>query len=370
MRFDRTLPKGASVAWKMVLAALGWLILISGLHFWINGGGSGRFQVRLGYMPVVTNLAAPLLDHLTRDGDGIRFRAMKFASFAEMAEALRNGQIQAAFMIAPLAIVLHQQGEDVRVVMIGNRHESTLVARKELKAHSVADLEGRTVAVPMRYSGHNLCLLRQIEELGLENRLRIVEMNPPDMASALATGSLDAYYVGEPFAAMTLQAGESSLVQYVEEIWPGFICNLVVVRQSFIDSRPEAVATLVAAAARAGLWARSHPGAAARIANRYWKQPLEVVEYALSTPPNRVVYDRFCPKSEELQKMADLMARYGLVEDNTIDGLVEDRFARQVDLARITDLNSVMETATAPRRATGVDLAKTDAGLSPGPQRR
>jgi NitT/TauT family transport system substrate-binding protein len=195
-------------------------------------------------------------------------------------------------------------------------------------------------------------------------------MNPPDMASALAAGSLDAYYVGEPFAAVTLQQGESSLIQYVEEIWPDFICNLVVVRQSFIDSRPEAVATLVAAAARAGLWARSHTAAAARIANRYWKQPLEVVEYALSTPPNRVVYDRFCPKSGELQEMADLMTRYGLVEDNTIDGLVEDRFARKVDLARITDLNSVMETATAPRRATVVDLAKTDAGSSPDPRRR
>ena len=60
----------------------------------------------MGYMPVITNLASPLLDYATRDGDGVRFRALKFASFAEMAEALRNNQIQAAFMIAPLSIVL------------------------------------------------------------------------------------------------------------------------------------------------------------------------------------------------------------------------------------------------------------------------
>ena len=80
-----------------------------------------------------------------------------------MAEALRNGQIQAAFIIAPLAIVLRQQGEDVRVIYIGNRHESTLVARSELNATKLADLEGKTVAVPMRYSGHNLGILKQLE---------------------------------------------------------------------------------------------------------------------------------------------------------------------------------------------------------------
>ena len=128
--------------------------------------------------------------------------------------------------------------------------------------------------------------------------------------------------------------------------------------------------TLVATAARAGLWARSHPKEAARIANRYWKQPLKVVEYALLTPPDRVVYDRFRPKTEELQEMADLMARYGLLEDSAIDGLVENRFARQVDLTQITDLKSVMETAYARRHGKGAVLAKTDPGALPHPLRR
>ncbi len=348
MRFKPEIPRGVSAAWRIVLVALCWLVLISWLHQRVNGDHHKRVEVRMGYMPVVTNLAAPMLDYLTREGDGIRFKAMKFASFAEMAEALRNGQIQAAFMIAPLAIVLRQQGEDMKVVLIGNRNESTLVARRDLDIHGISDLAGKTVAVPMRYSGHNLCLLRQMESLGLQGQIRIVEMNPPDMASALATGSLDAYYVGEPFAAVTLQRRESSLVQHVEDAWPGFICNLVVVRQRFIDEAPKAVSALVCSAARAGLWAEKHPLKAARIVNRYWKQPPEVVKYALTTPKGRIVYDQFCPRTDELQKIADLMVRYHLIGSNDIQGLVEDRFARDADLKQITDLKSILKAAYPP----------------------
>jgi NitT/TauT family transport system substrate-binding protein len=207
----------------------GWCF-ISWLHDRLNNRPANQKVVRMGYMPVVTNLAAPLLDYVSRHGAGVHFEAVKFSSFAEMAEALRNDSIQAAFIIAPLAVVLRQQGVDVKVVLIGSRHESTLVARKSLNAKRLEDLSGRTIAVPMRYSGHNLCLLKMIEEKGLGGKIRVVEMNPPDMAAALTSGALDAYFVGEPFAAQTVLSGDADVVDYVESMWPGFICNLVLVK--------------------------------------------------------------------------------------------------------------------------------------------
>ncbi len=91
-------------------------------------------------------------------------------------------------------------------------------------------------------------------------------MNPPDMAAAMATGSLDAYFVGEPFAAKTVFAGESKVLYYVEQIWPGFICNLLIVKQEFIHKYPDDVKLLVQAAARSGYWARNNSEEAARIA--------------------------------------------------------------------------------------------------------
>jgi NitT/TauT family transport system substrate-binding protein len=329
--------------WRIGVAAAGWLLLISGSHWWLNLDHSERRVITMGYMPVITNLAAPLLDYAARDGDGARFRALKFASFAEMAEALRNNQIQAAFMIAPLSIVLRQQGEDVKIIYIGNRHESTLVVRRDLNVKQLSGLSGKTLAVPMRYSGHNLSILQLMEETGLAGKINIVEMNPPDMASALASGALDAYYVGEPFAAQTLKSGDASLIHYVEDVWKNFICNLVLVRQDFIKNNPEIVQMLVQGAARSGIWAGKNPHSAARIASEYWNQPLDLVEYALTAPQKRIVYDRYVPKHEEMQQIADLMVRFDLIENNNIAGLIEDRFAKAADVDGVTDLACILQ---------------------------
>jgi NitT/TauT family transport system substrate-binding protein len=268
---------------------------------------------------------------------------MKFSSFAEMAEALRNGNLQAGFMIAPLSVVLHQQGTGVKIVYIGNRNESTLVYRKDLKVKDFSDLSGKTIAVPMRFSGHNLATRRLAEKFGITGgNLNIVEMNPPDMPSALATGAIDAYFVGEPFAAKTVYADEAKVLHHVEEIWPGFICNLVVVRQDVIEKHPDWVKNLVQGAARAGIWAGRHPREAAQILSRYWNQPADFVEYALTTPPDRIVYDRFAPKHEEIQHLSEEMKRFNLIESADINGLVDDRFAREANLDGITDLSSIL----------------------------
>jgi NitT/TauT family transport system substrate-binding protein len=345
MRFS--IPGWRGILWsypsRIGILAIVWMLFIAGAHYWLNMEHDPRQVVTMGYMPVITNLAAPLLDYASMDGKNpIRYRALKFASFAEMAEALRNDEIQAAFIIAPLSIVLRQQGEDVKVVYIGNRHESTLVVRKDLHARKLADLSGRTIAVPMRYSGHNLVLLKLLAEAGLEQKINVVEMNPPDMASAMASGSLDAYFVGEPFAAQTLKFGASELFFYVEDVSPGFICNLLLVRHQFIEKQPEVVRSLVQGAVRSGLWARQNIAEAAQIASRYWGQPLELVKYALKTPPDRIVFDKYIPVKGELQEMADLMVRFKLIETGVTTGLVEDRFAREANIDGIDGIDSIL----------------------------
>ncbi len=336
------LKQAIPLPWLTAFAALAWLVLIASLHTHLNKTGNDRKVIRLGYMPVITNLAAPILDHATRNGSGIRFKAVKFTSFSVMAESLRNNEIDAAFMIAPLAIVLRQQGEDVKVVCIGNRHESTLVTRKELNIQSFDGLAGRTVAVPLRFSGHNLSLLELMEKNPLAQGIRVVEMNPPDMAQALAAGSLDAYYVGEPFAAQTVTTGQADVLCYVEEVWNRFICNLILVRQDLIESDRHAVFQLVQGAARSGIWAAGHPHETARIASKYWNQEADLIKYAMTTPPNRILYDQFIPSKMEMQEIANRMVQYGLIKNNTIQGLVEPLFARNANLTGVTGISSIL----------------------------
>jgi NitT/TauT family transport system substrate-binding protein len=326
---------------RIAILSLLWLILISALHYRLNIYEGSRQVLTMGYMPVISNLSAPLLDYASRNGEGIRFKALKFSSFAEMAEALRNNEIQTAFIIAPLAILLKQQGVDVKIVYIGNQNESTLVVRKGLHAEQLSDLRGRTIAIPMRYSGHNLALLQQLQKEGLSQDIHIVEMNPPDMASALFTGALDAYFVGEPFAAQTIRSGEAEKLYFAEEFCPDFICNLLITRQSVIDEDKASITQLVQGAVRAGIWACGHPDEAAAIVSTYWNQPEDLIIHALTTPAGRIEYNKYIPRQSEIQRMADLMVRFNLLEDNDIIGIVDDEFTLHVskeDVAAVEDI--------------------------------
>jgi NitT/TauT family transport system substrate-binding protein len=335
--------KKISVCFWIVVIATGWIVFISSLHFRMNVDSKERTTLKMGYMPVISNLACPLLDWASREGNGIRFEALKFSSFAELGEALRNGDIQAAFIIAPLSVVLRQQGADVKVVYIGNRHESTLVVRKDLEIKDFSGLAGKRIAVPMRYSGHHLAVRQLAEKFRLSGgQLHILEMNPPDMPSALATGAIEAYFVGEPFAAQTLRSGKSKVLYYVEQLWPGFICNLLLVRQDYIKQHPDRIQKMVQGAARSGFWASHHTKDAARIVSNYWNQSPDFITYALEKPENRIVFDRFVPKEEEMQYLANQMFRYGLLKENQISGLVDDRFSLASNLNDISDVKSIL----------------------------
>ncbi len=331
------MPFKINLPWKIAAIAVSWLVLISAAHYQLNFDHGSKKTIYMGYMPVITNLASPLLDYASEGNPDIRFKALKFSSFSEMAESLRNGKIDVAFIIAPLSIVLKQQGENIKVVYIGNRNESVLVTRKGLKVRSLSDLAGNKIAVPTRFSGHNIALRKQLKKLGLEGQIQIVEMNPPDMAAALASGVLDAYFVGEPFASRTLKNGDSEKLLYAEEISPNFICNLVIVRADFIQKDPDTVRMLVSGAARSGFWAQRHLDKAAEIAIKYWNAPLPLVNYALNTPKNRILFNLYTPKQTEMQAMADDMLNLGLIENNNIAGLVDDQFAKAVDFSDITD---------------------------------
>ena len=111
--------QNVSVTARLTAGATAWLIAVCWGHVQLNYESQARPTLKMGYMPVITNLAAPILDHVTEKEDGLRFEAIKFSSFADMGAALRDGHIDAGFMIAPLAIVMRQQGLNANIMSLG-----------------------------------------------------------------------------------------------------------------------------------------------------------------------------------------------------------------------------------------------------------
>ena len=178
-----------------------------------------------------------------------------FQGFPEIKEALISNRMQAGFLVAPLAIALRSQGVPIKIVYLGHRYGSAVVVQKDGPVHSVKDLKGRVVAIPSRFSDERLIVLKALKENGLRPEdVKLVEMAPPDVAGALAAKAIDAFSMGEPYPSQAEMIGFGRVLFQAREYWPDYMSCVLVVRQDVIDTRPEAVQTLVDGIARSGLW--------------------------------------------------------------------------------------------------------------------
>src|SRR4029077_8422057 len=176
-----------------------------------------------------------------------------FQGFPEIKEALMSDKMQAAFMVAPMAIALRAQGVPVKIVYLGHRYGSAVVVRKDGPVRDVPGLRGRIIAVPSRFSDERLIVFRALAAHGMTGKdVHMVEMAPPDVAGALAANAVDAFSMGEPFPSQAEMAGFGRVLFHAREYWPDYMSCIVVVRQDVIDRRPQAVQVLVDGIARSG----------------------------------------------------------------------------------------------------------------------
>jgi NitT/TauT family transport system substrate-binding protein len=259
-----------------------------------------------------------------------------FQGFPEIKEALMSNKMQAAFMVAPMAIALRAQGVPVKIVYLGHRYGSAVVVRKDGPVKSFADLRGRVVAIPSRFSDERLILFRALAANGMNPRdVRMIEMAPPDVAGALAAGAIDAFSMGEPFPSQAEIAGFGRVLFHARQYWPDYISCVLVVRQDVIDKRPEAVQVLVDGIARSGLWleekerARQHREHAADFVGRYYyRQDPKLLRWALLKPIDRVKYEPLSPRRADFELIVRLMVSTGVLDRPIpFEEFVDTRFA-------------------------------------------
>jgi len=260
-----------------------------------------------------------------------------FQGFPEIKEALMSNKMQAAFMVAPMAIALRAQGVPVKIVYLGHRYGSAVVVRSDGPVHSVSDLRGRIIAIPSRFSDERLIVFRALAANGMDAKkdVRMVEMAPPDVAGALAASAIDAFSMGEPYPSQAEMAGFGRVLFHARRYWPDYISCVLVVRQDMIDKRPEAVQTLVDGVARSGLWldekdrAKRHRLHAADFVGRfYYHQDPKLLRWALTNPIDRVKYEPLSPRRADFETIVNLMVQTGVL-DRAIpfEEFVDTRFA-------------------------------------------
>lgn len=316
---------------KLSLLAVAWIVIITGLHGYLNVNWAAVFnaykppnerKITVAYIPVTCQLTCPVTDYISKVSDkGELFLPRMFQGFPEIKEALISNKVQAAFIVAPLAIALRSQGVPIKVVYLGHRYGSALVVRKGGPVKTFADLHGRTVAIPSRFSDERLILFRAMKAWGMKpGDIKMVEMAPPDVSGALAAGAIDGFVMGEPFPSQAEIGGFGRVLFQARDYWPDYMSCILVVRQDLIDQRPEVVQTLVDGIARSGLWldqGKPHREDAADFVGRfYYNQKPALLRWALTKPMDRVVYSPLAPRKADFDMVRDLMMETGVLKKN------------------------------------------------------
>jgi NitT/TauT family transport system substrate-binding protein len=314
---------------KILVFGCGWLLLISALHAYFNVNWAGvlndyrppaRRKISVAYIPVTCQLTCPVTDYISKLSDnGEIFLPRLFQGFPEIKEALISDRMQAAFIVAPLAIALRAQGVPIKVVYLGHRYGSAVVVRKNGPIKTFADMRGRTIAIPSRYSDERLLVFRAMKVWGIKpGEIKMVEMAPPDVAGALAAGAIDAFSMGEPFPSQAELGGYGRILFQAREYWPDYMSCILVVQQSLIDKRPDMVQALVDGIARSGLWldkSKPHRDDAADFVGRfYYNQKPALLRWALTNPMDRVMYTPLAPRKPDFDLVRDLMIETGVLD--------------------------------------------------------
>ena len=262
-----------------------------------------------------------------------------FQGFPEIKEALMSGRMQAAFMVAPMAIALRAQGVPVKIIYLGHRYGSAVVVQKDGPVRSVPDLRGRTIAVPSRFSDERLIVFKALAVHGMSGKdVKMVEMSPADVAGALAAGAIDAFSMGEPFPSQAEMVGFGRVLFHAREYWPDYMSCVLVARMDVIESRPEAVQVLVDGIARSGHWldekdrrVKNREHAADFVGRFYYRQDPKLLRWALLKPVDRVMYTPLTPRKGDFDIVVKLMMETGVLDKYIpFEEYVDVRFAEGV----------------------------------------
>jgi NitT/TauT family transport system substrate-binding protein len=291
----------------------------------------------VGGLAVTCNLTLPVAcaaNAAAHRGEA-KFAYSKYSGWPEVKESLMSGDLQAAYMLAPLVMDLADKKVPVKIVSIGHRSGAVIMVRTDSPYRTFRDLAGKRVAIPSRFAVDFLFLRTMLAKEGMTaDDVEVVEMAPADMPAALYVNGIEAYCTGEPFGAAAQKAGYAVPLRMTRDEWPRYMCCVLTVREELIRADRPLVQDLVNYVLGAGSWLDQRPqnrDRAVEIAagRDYFNQDPEILRFVMTQPSDRVTYGdlRMVPREfDELMQMS--VAAGTLAHPVPYATYVDDSFAR------------------------------------------
>ena len=250
--------------------------------------------LRIGYLPITD--ATPLLVAHAKglfEKQGIAVeKPVMFRSWAQLVEAFLSGNVNVVHLLSPMSLwAKYGSNAPVKVVMWNHLAGSALTVRPDI--NSVAELGGKTVAIPFWYSIHNIVLQQLLRANNLSvtekepqtNEVKLTVMPPSDMVAALASGNIAGFIVAEPFNALAEAKNVGKVLRFSGDVWRNHACCLTLMHEQDVNERPEWVQKVVNALTEAQVFTLNYRLETAKILSRgngYTPHDQKVLEAVLA----------------------------------------------------------------------------------------
>lgn len=257
--------------------------------------------VRVGYLPITD--ATPLLVAHGKgffEAEGLTAeKPTLFRGWSQIVEAFLAGQVNVVHLLSPITVwARYGSKTEAKVVAWNHANGSGLTVANDIA--SVAQLGGKTVAIPFWYSVHNVVLQKLLRENGLvavtrssgniaPEEVNLVIMAPSDMVSALAAGSIAGFIVAEPFNAAAEFNQIGKVLRFTGDVWKDHACCVVFMHEQDLTTRPEWSQKVVNAIVKAQLWTRGNRAETAELLSsankeKYTPHRVEILKRVLIPP--------------------------------------------------------------------------------------
>ena len=217
------------------------------------GGRPPVGAVRLGYVTELAQ-AAPLIAvreglYKSALGTGVALRLATFTDDEAAAAALAAGTVDAAYLDPAAAYDVFSSSAPLRpvvTVVAGAASGGAMLVTRDTIT-TVAELRGRTIAVPGLGSAQNIALRTWLTSVSPDPGVAIIAVDSPDALAAFRNGAIDGAWLPEPWATRLVTDGGGRILVDERALWPGgaFSSSVLAVRTDFMNRNPEIVRRLI-----------------------------------------------------------------------------------------------------------------------------
>jgi chemotaxis signal transduction protein/DNA-binding response OmpR family regulator len=309
---------------------------------------AGKTKLRVAHIQITDHLVLGVLKHLVETSatppKHFELETRCLSSWNPVAESLENGWVDAACILAPIAMDLFRYQVPIRMIMLAHKNGSIFVRnrRGEYKAPYPDFFRKKFFLIPHKLSIHHMLAHLFFRRAGLSSGMlgKDADVNfevvaPVKMPQFLKEHpNASGYMVAEPLGTKAIASNIADLQFLSGELWQQHPCCIVAMRDDFINECPDAVHEFCGMLVEAGKFISQKPEKAAEIAVAFLDPDKSL---GLKTPLLKNVLtesygiktDDLYPRVADFQVIQDYMVeQMGIGAQIDLDRFIDTRFAR------------------------------------------